>query len=70
MKIFKTNQNTPDRVLRFILAIFLISAPFVLEQTNYTYLICALGGTLLINALIETCYIYRILGIDTYKLQH
>jgi hypothetical protein len=68
MKIFKTNQNTPERVLRFILAIFLIPAPFVLEQTIYTQLICALGSILLMNALIGTCYIYRMLGIDTCKL--
>ena len=68
MKIFKTNQNTPERVLRFILAIFLIPAPFVLEQTIYTYLICSLGGILVMNALIETFYIYRMLGINTCKL--
>ena len=70
MKIFKTNQNTPERVLRFILAIFLILALFVLEQINYIHLIGALGGIILINALIRTCYICRILGIDTCKLQH
>lgn len=37
MKVFKTNQNTPERVLRFILAIVLIPVPFAPEQTNYTY---------------------------------
>jgi hypothetical protein len=68
MKVFKTNQNTPERVLRFILAIVLIPAPFALEQTNYTYLICALGVILLINAIFGICYIYKILGVDTCKI--
>tara|TARA_B100000497_G_C7476762_1_gene293113 strand:+ start:468 stop:674 length:207 start_codon:yes stop_codon:yes gene_type:complete len=68
MKVFKTNQNTPERVLRFILAIVLIPAPFALGQTNYTYLICALGAILLINAIFGICYIYKILGVDTCKI--
>tara|TARA_B100001093_G_scaffold415863_1_gene406367 strand:+ start:380 stop:592 length:213 start_codon:yes stop_codon:yes gene_type:complete len=69
MKLFKTNQNIPERVLRFILAIFLIPAPFALEQSNYTYLICVLGFILLFNAIIGTCFIYKIIGVDTCKVR-
>jgi len=67
MKLLKTNQNKPERVLRFILATILLPAPFVLGNTLYAYALCIVGGVLLFNALVGTCYIYRILGVDTCK---
>ena len=65
MKILKTNQNKPERVLRFILAVLLIPTPFIFEATAYTYVLCAVGGILLFNALVGVCVIYGIFGVNT-----
>ena len=67
MKLLKTNQNKPERVLRFILATLLLPAPYILGNTLYAYALFTVGGVLLFNALVGTCYIYRILGVDTCK---
>ena len=67
MKLLKTNQNKPERVLRFILATLLLPAPYISGNTLYAYALCTVGGVLLFNALVGTCYIYRILGVDTCK---
>ena len=68
MKIFKTNQNKPERVLRLIVSLFLIPTPFILDISTYSILLSSVGGILLFNSLVGTCYIYRILGVDTCKV--
>jgi len=67
MEIFKTNQNNAERVLRFIVALFLIPTPLVLGSTLYSLLLCAVGGVLLFNAISGACMIYKVLGVDTCK---
>jgi len=67
MKIFKTNQNNPERVLRFIISALLIPAPLVIEKNAYPYTLCFVGLILFFNAVVGTCYIYRILGVNTCK---
>ena len=68
MKIFKTNQNKPERVLRLIVSLFLIPTPFILDISTYSILLSSVGGILLFNSIVGTCYIYRILGVDTCKV--
>ena len=68
MKILKKNQNNAERVLRFIIAIFLIPAPLILGFTTYSIVLISISGILFFNALTGTCMIYKIMGIDTCKI--
>ena len=68
MEMLKTNQNNAERVLRFIVAMFLVPAPLVLGFTTYAIVLCSVGGILLFNALVGTCMIYRIMGVDTCNI--
>jgi len=68
MELFKTNQNTAERVLRFIVAMFLVPAPFLLEFTTYTIVLFSVGVILLFNAIVGTCMIYKLMGVDTCKI--
>ena len=65
MELFKTNQNKPERVLRFIVALFLLPAPIVLGSTLYAFILCGIGSILLFNAVSGACMIYKVLGVDT-----
>ena len=66
--MFETNQNTPERVLRFLIAVVLLPAPFLLEQNAYTIAVAAVGGILLFNALTGTCMTYKMFGVNTCKI--
>ena len=68
MELFKTNQNTAERVLRFIVAIFLVPAPLLLGFTTYAIILCSVGVILLFNAIVGTCMIYKLMGVDTCKI--
>ena len=68
MKIFKTNQNKPERVVRLIVSLFLIPTPFILGSSTYSMLLSTIGCILLFNSIVGTCYIYKTLGIDTSKI--
>ena len=65
MEMLKTNQNNAERILRFIVALFLVPAPLVLGSTLYSLLLCSVGVILLFNALVGTCMMYKILGVNT-----
>ena len=66
--MFETNQNTPERVLRFLIAVLLLPAPFVLEQNVYTIVVAGVGGILLFNALSGACMTYKMFGVNTCKI--
>jgi len=68
MKILKKNQNNAERILRFIIAMFLIPAPLILGFTPYSIVLISIGGILFFNALVGTCMIYKIMGINTCKI--
>lgn len=68
MKLFTTNQNKSERVLRFILSVFLIPAPIVYEFDPFSIVQCVVGGILLFNAISGMCVIYRFFGANTCKL--
>ena len=67
MELFKTNQNKAERVLRFIVAMFLVPAPLLVGFTTYAIILCSVGVILLFNAFVGTCMIYKLLGVDTCK---
>ena len=70
MELFKKNQNKAERVARFIVSLFLIPAPFIIcANSIYPIILSVLGGILLFNALIGTCYIYRFFGVNTCEIK-
>ncbi len=66
--MLETNQNKPERILRILISLVLLPAPFVLEPTGYTWGIAAVGGILLFNGLSGTCLTYKVLGVNTCEL--
>ena len=66
--MFETNQNKPERILRFLVAIVLLPAPFLVGQSPYTIGVAADGGILLFNALSGTCMTYKAFGVNTCEL--
>ena len=68
MKLFTTNQNNSERVLRFILSDILIPAPIIYEYDPYSLVLAIVGGILLFNAISGMCVIYRFFGANTCKL--
>ena len=66
--MFETNQNKPERILRFLVAIVLLPAPFLVGQSPYTIGVAAVGGILLFNALSGTCMTYKAFGVNTCEL--
>jgi len=66
--MFETNQNKPERVLRFLVSLVLIPAPLLLEQNTYTMIAGAVGLILFFNAVSGTCMTYKMFGVNTCKL--
>ena len=66
--MFETNQNKPERILRFLIAALLLPAPFLLEQTVYTLAMAGVGAILLFNALSGACMTYKAFGVNTCSL--
>ena len=66
--MFETNQNKPERVLRLLMALILLPAPFLAEQNIYTFVVAGVGGILLFNAISGACMTYKMFGVNTCKL--
>ena len=70
-KIFVTNQSNKERIIRAVIASFLILAYFAVPSSvNNSIVLIGLGvaGVLVFNAISGNCYIYRMLGINTCPL--
>ena len=68
MNLLQKNQNTAERVQRFIVSLFMLPAPVLLGNTTYSLLLCSVGAVLLFNSLSGICMIYRIMGANTCKI--
>jgi putative effector of murein hydrolase LrgA (UPF0299 family) len=68
MEFFKTNQNNSERVTRFIISLFLLPAPIVFGISNYAIVLSGVGGILLFNSIVGTCFIYKFFGVNTCKV--
>ena len=68
MEILKTNRNKSERIVSFIISLFLLPTPIIFGASEYSFSLCTIGWILLFNAVIGTCYIYRIFGVDTCKI--
>ena len=66
--MLETNQNTPERVLRFLVGSAMLPAPLLLEAGIYTYILAGIGAILLFNALSGACMTYKMLGVNTCTL--
>ena len=65
MKFFITNQNKAERVVRFIVAIFLLPAPLVFYNNPFAIAQALVGSILIFNAFSGMCVIYRCFGANT-----
>ena len=68
MKVFLTNQNKAERIIRFIISLFLLPSFYILEPSWYSTIVGSIGAILLFNALVGTCFIYRLFGANTCKV--
>ena len=68
MKIFVKNQNSAERVVRFIVSVFLIPAPLIFGVNPFSVAQSIVGGILLFNAFSGMCIIYRFFGANTCKV--
>lgn len=68
MNLLSTNQNKAERVLRFLLSLVLIPAPFLISTTLYPLTLSMVGFVLLFNALSGACMIYKVLGVNTCEV--
>jgi len=67
-----TNVGSTDRIVRIIIGILLIAAPYF---TNFTFwdnqtlriLIQVIGGILILTGLFRFCGLYKIIGMNTSK---
>ncbi len=68
MKFIVTNQNKEERVIRFIVSVFLLPAPFIYQNNPFAITQSLIGGILLFNAFSGMCVIYRFFDVNTCKL--
>lgn len=66
------NVGTPDRIIRVILGLLAIAAPFITGWTQFTNPVWTWGAVLVGLVLIVTgavrfCPAYRLLNLDTSK---
>ena len=66
--MFDTNQNKPERVLRFLVALVLLPAPLLAGVSAYTVTAAVVGAILAFNALSGTCMTYKAFGVNTCRL--
>ena len=66
--VFETNQNTPERILRFLVALVLLPAPLLAGVSAYTVIAAVVGAILAFNAVTGTCLTYRMFGVSTCRL--
>jgi len=68
MKFIVTNQNKEERVVRFIVSVFLLPAPFIYQNNLSSITQSLIGGILLFNAFSGMCVIYRFFDVNTCKV--
>ena len=68
MKIIINNQNKTERLVRFIISLFLIPAPIIYGYNIFSIIQLIVGGILLFNAISGMCTIYRLFGVNTCKV--
>ncbi len=68
MKFLEKNVGKEDKIVRVVLGIVaFISSAFI--QTPWSYLAIIIGIIFIITAILGTCGLYTLLGINTNKKQ-
>ena len=62
------NQNKEERVIRFIVPVFILPAPFIYQNNPFAITQSLIGGILLFNAFSGMCVIYRFFDVNTCKV--
>ena len=62
------NQNKEERVVRFIVSVLLLPAPFIYQNNPFAITQSLIGGILLFNAFLGMCIIYIFFGANTCKV--
>ena len=65
MKFIVTNQNKAERLVRLVVSIFLLPAPFIYQNNPFAIIQSIIGGILLFNAFSGMCIIHRFFGANT-----
>ena len=68
MTFIVTNQNKAERLVRLIVPIFLLPAPFIYQNNPFAIIQSIIGGISLFNAFSGMCIIYRFFGANTCKV--
>ena len=68
MKFIVTNQNKAERLVRLVVSIFLLPAPFIYQNNPFAIAQSVVGIILLFNAFSGMCVIYRFFGANTCKV--
>jgi len=66
----KTNVGTADKIIRILIALG-FGALFISQTATgiWGYTLLALGGVLIVTAMVGFCPLYRLLGISTCRLK-
>jgi hypothetical protein len=67
-KLFSVNQSKKERAIRFIIGAFMC-IPALTHGYVFSYILLALGGALIFNALSGICFVYKMLGYSTCPIE-
>jgi len=65
--MFKNNVGSLDRVVRAVIGVVLIGVFFMYAHTTLVWVGLIVGLVLLFTAVMSTCPIYSVLGLNTNK---
>ena len=68
MKFIVTNQNKAERLVRLVVSIFLLPAPFIYQNNPFAIIQSIIGGILLFNAFSGRFIIFSFFGANTCKV--
>jgi hypothetical protein len=67
-KLFSINQSKKERIIRFIIGA-IMCIPFFIGDNSFSFILLALGGALIFNALSGICFIYKMMGYSTCPIK-
>lgn len=67
--MLKTNVGNKDRLLRIVLGLALLAAWYLMPGFGYRWLFIVLGVIALVTALMRSCPLYTVLGLNTCPMK-
>ena len=68
MKFIVTNQNKAERLVRLVVSIFLLPAPFIYQNNPFAIIQSIISGILLFKAFSGMFIIFSFFGANTCKV--